>query len=294
MAIVNHAKREINAKIVYYGHESAGKGTSLRYVFDRIKPALRGELKIQSTAGSTLLFFDFSPFEQPVFGGYRIRFHIYTLHGNVTNPAAWKMTLKGTDGLVFVADASPGTLPATQQSLSQVRDFLNAYGVGLHDIPMVLQLNKADQVGQISAAELAASLGLADCSTCPTTATTGEGVLEALSQLSREIMQRIRESGAVPQEDGMAVENCTEADSGDIQRNTDSDSKFSASVEQVVECLPDEAPAPASQADTDGEVQITVGEAGVRVEGCTVRIPLDVTQAGGVQRLVLTVAIGPG
>lgn len=293
MAIVNHAKREINAKIVYYGHESAGKGTSLRYVFDRIKPTLRGELKIQPTTGSTLLFFDFSPFEQPVFGGYRIRFHIYTLHGNVTNPAAWKMTLKGTDGLVFVADASPGALPATQQSLLQVRDFMNAYGVGLHDIPMVLQFNKADQVGQVSAAELASNLGLADCSACLTTATTGEGVLEALSQLSREIMQRIRERADLPQEEGMIVEVNAGTDSGDIQRNIDPDSELPGSIMRVDECQPDEEPSSASQADTD-VLQITVGETGVSVEGSKVRIPLDITQAGGVQRLVLTVAIGPG
>ena len=293
MAIVNHAKREINAKIVYYGHEGAGKGTSLRYVFERIKPTLRGDLKIQPTAGSTLLFFDFSPFEQPVFGGYRIRFHIYTLHGNVTNPAAWKMTLKGTDGLVFVADASPGALPATQQSLLQARDFLNAYGVGLHDIPMIVQLNKADQVGQISPLEFASTLGLADCSTILTTATTGEGLLEVLSQLSRDIMLRIRESGDVPLEECVIVENSPVADNCDIEENSDSDADAPVSEELFVECLPEEEPAIAGQAVTN-ELQLNVGEAGVSMEGGMVRIPLDVTQAGCVQRLVLTVAIGPG
>ena len=96
MAIVNHTKREINAKIVYYGPEGAGKGTSLRYVYDRIKTSLRGELKILPTAGSALLFFDFSPFEQPVFNGYRIRFHIYTLQGKVANPAAWRNVLRSS------------------------------------------------------------------------------------------------------------------------------------------------------------------------------------------------------
>ena len=293
MAIVNHAKREINAKIVYYGHEGAGKGTSLRYVFERIKPTLRGDLKIQPTAGSTLLFFDFSPFEQPVFGGYRIRFHIYTLHGNVTNPAAWKMTLKGTDGLVFVADASPGALPATQQSLLQARDFLNAYGVGLHDIPMIVQLNKADQVGQISPLEFASTLGLADCSTILTTATTGEGLLEVLSQLSRDIMLRIRESGDVPLEDGVVVENSPVADNCDMEEDSNFDSDAPVSEERIVECLPEEEPTIAGQAVSD-ELQLTVGEAGVSMEGGMVRIPLDITQAGGVQRLVLTVAIGPG
>lgn len=293
MAIVNHAKREINAKIVYYGHDGAGKGTSLRYVFDRIKPSLRGELKNQPTAGSTLLFFDFSPFEQAVFSGYRIRFHIYTLHGKVANPAAWKMTLKGTDGLVFVADASPEALTVTQQSLSQARDFMNAYGVGLHDIPMVLQLNKIDQAGQISAADLAFRLGLADCNTCLTTATTGEGVLEVLSRLSREILSRIKVSGDVPQEESLPAEASAEVESADNRGSMDTESDYSESVEQVAECLQYEEPVVATPVALEG-LQVSVAEAGVSVEGGTVRIPLDVIQESGIQRLVLTVAIGPG
>src|SRR5690242_6071973 len=102
MALVNHTKREINAKIVYYGPEKAGKATSLRYVYDRVKPELRGAMKAVPASGSSLLFFDFSPFDLPVFEGYRLRLHIYTLQGVVANPAAWKMTLKGVDGLVIV------------------------------------------------------------------------------------------------------------------------------------------------------------------------------------------------
>lgn len=293
MAIVNHAKKEINAKIIYYGHEGVGKKTLLRYVFDRIKPTLRGELKSQVTAGSTLLFFDFSPFEQAVFGGYRIRFHIYTLHGRVVNPAAWKMTLKGADGLVFVADASQGAMPATEQSLSQLIDFMGVYGVSLSEMPMILQFNKADQVGQVSTAGLAAGLGLADCRTLLTTATTGENVLEVVSQLSREIMQRIRESGDVPLEEDLVVETGTEKEIDDIQDDSVADSELPVSAEQVAELLPSEVPAIDTPVDTD-RLQIKVAESGVIVEGSMVRIPLDVIRADAVQRLVLTVAIGPG
>src|SRR5512137_12197 len=126
MALVNHAKHEINAKIVYYGHEGAGKRASLQYIYDRIRPALRGELKTLPTGGDSLLFFDFSPFEKPVFGGYRLRFHVYSLTGMVSNPAAWKMTLKGADGLVIVADAAPENLPAARESILLLRDSLGA------------------------------------------------------------------------------------------------------------------------------------------------------------------------
>ena len=86
MALFNHAKREINAKIVYYGHEDVGKRASLQYIYDRIRPALRGEMKTLPTGGDSLLFFDFSPFEKPVFGGYRLRFHMYSLTGKVSVP----------------------------------------------------------------------------------------------------------------------------------------------------------------------------------------------------------------
>ena len=158
MALINRTKREINAKIVYYGREGVGKRVSLKYLYDRIKPSLRGELKTVPASGDSLLFFDFSPFEHPVFDGYHIRFHMYSLTGAVTNPAAWKMTLKGADGVMIVADASPETAPATRESISRLRGFLAAYGVGLHDIPCVLQLNRVGGAGRSPEAGIAEKL----------------------------------------------------------------------------------------------------------------------------------------
>lgn len=292
MAIVNHSKREINAKIVYFGHEGAGKGTSLRYVYDRIKPTLRGELKSLPTAGSALLFFDFTPFEQPVLDGYRIRFHIYTLHGRVANPAAWKMTLKGTDGLVFVADASVEGLPAAQQSLTQLRCFLNSYGVGLDDIPLVLQLNKADRTVRLSASEAASMLGFAECDTCLTTALTGDGVLEALTTLSRRIMSSIRERSALSPGGEAAV-----ADSGSDY----ADEALQPAGTTVVAQPPREAgpvttfaPDEASFSTGGAGLRISVAETGVSVEEGSVRIPLEVAHQGGMRRLVVTVSVAQG
>lgn len=291
MAIVNHMKREINAKIVYYGPEGAGKGTSLRYVYERIKPSLRGELKILPTAGSALFFFDFSPFEQPVFNGYRIRFHIYTLQGKVANPAAWKMTLKGTDGLVFVADATSEAQAEGQRELAQLREFLNLYGVSLDEIPMVLQINKTDLPGRVMPAEIASTLGLDDCTACVTSAAKGEGVLEVLTTLSREVLQRIKEAGLIaPQQDEAGA--CT----------GDEDDIGPACAAHRLEALPPtEAdagyvlaePPPDGQPD-EAALRVTVAKGGVSIEGGTVRIPLDVAQPGGAQRLVVTVTVGPG
>ena len=295
MAIINHAKREINAKIVYFGHEGAGKGTSLRYVYGRIKPSLRGELKVLPTAGSALLFFDFTPFEQSLFNGYRIRFQIYTLTGTVTNPAAWKMMLKGTDGLVLVADAGREKLPIVRQNVQQLRGVLNSYGVSLDEIPLVLQLNKADGAGRVSSDEVASFLGLAECDVRLTTATKGEGVLEALTSLSGKIMARIGEQGDVP-----GTEQEREADSAGSDAvairpaaRTREPEHHVMDAGLVPAAMPEEAP---SSIDRPGNAQVRVRVAadGVCMEGGSVRIPLVLEQQEGVRRLTVTVTVEPG
>lgn len=285
MAIVNHAKQEINAKIVYCGQPGAGKATSLRYIYDRIKPSLRGEMKAQPTAGSTLHFFDFSPFEQPVFGGYKLRFHVYTLHASVDNPAAWKMTLKGADGLVFVMDGGPDALPAAQQSLAETCEFLNAYGVGLADIPMVLQVNKSDR-STLSSSEQATLLGLEGCNSCLTTATTGKGVLEALSLLSRDIITSIRERDNIPPY-------------GDIKADSAADDQVvpTCAAENTAENHTEPEQAVLADRNLDlqassADLKITLAEAGLSTVGKTVQIPLDISLSGESRRLVLTISIG--
>lgn len=297
MAIVNHAKREINAKIVYYGHEGSGKETSLRYMYNRIKPTLRGELKTQATAGSKLVFFDFSPFEQPIYEGYRLRFHIYTLQGKVTNPASWKMTLKGADGIVIVTDASKRESPAALQSLIQMNEFMSAYGIGLDDVPIVLQFNKADRAGQVTASELASELGLMERKARLTTAVSGDGVLEVLSILSHQILERVRQILIVPQgeaTEAQLVSESSELVDGAVEPldGTD-DQEPLEEVDPAAEYLPLEEAIFAGQADDD-RLQIKVTEEGICVEGATIRIPLAITQAGGVQQLVVTIAVGPG
>ena len=295
MAIVNHAKREINAKIVYFGHEGAGKGTSLRYVYGRIKQSLRGELKVLPTAGSALLFFDFTPFEQSLFNGYRIRFQIYTLTGAVTNPAAWKMMLKGIDGLVFVADAGREKLPIVRQNVQQLRGVLNSYGVALDEVPLVLQLNKADTAGRVSSDEVASLLGLAECDVRLTTATKGEGVLEALTSLSGKIMARIGEQVDVP---GTEQERRTDSAGSDVaairpaSRALEPEQSVTAAG-LVPAAMPEEAPVDIDRSG-DARVRVRVAADGVCMEGGSVRIPLVLEQPDGVRRLTVTVTVEPG
>ena len=293
MALINHAKREINAKIVYYGREGVGKRASLQYVYDRIKPVLRGELKTLPTGADSLLFFDFSPFEKPMFDGYRIRFHMYSLTGKVANPAAWKMTLKGADGLVIVADSAPEMLSATRESIAQLREFLAAYGVGLHDIPCVLQLNSACRGLQPPAAVTAAELDVPDMQTCLTEADSGEGVLKVLSLLSREIVQRIGQNDALR---GPAVvelsDGSEEAGSPDVSTPRAPDELL---IPAAAGSLPEEDTVMHSVLRGDGAegLQVALAGEGAGSADGVVRIPLEITLGGITHRLVVSIAIDP-
>lgn len=293
MALINHAKREINAKIVYYGREGAGKRVSLQYLYERIKPSLRGELKIVPASGDSLLFFDFSPFDHPLFGGYRLRFHMYSLTGKVSNPAAWKMTLKGADGVVIVADAAPEMLPAAREGISRLREFLAAYGVGLHDIPCVLQLNRVGSHGRPAGPGIAAELDLPDMQTCFSEAGSDGGVLEAISLLSRDILARIGQDGSL-QAGGRPLtpeEVTAEEPLADISPEPEAGLPGPGPVPSN----PEGASWSAERREDDGahreRPQVAlVGEGAVCSDG-TLRIPLEITLAGASRRLVVSIAI---
>ncbi len=292
MALVNHAKREINAKIVYFGQEKVGKATSLRYVYDRIKPSLRGELKAIPASGSSLLFFDFSPFEQLVYGGYRVRLHIYTLQGKVINPAAWKMTLKGADGIVIVADASPVEVSSSCESLLQLREYLGGYGVGLHDIPFVLQLNKKDLSGQTSVEDATKAMGLHDSKSFLTSAVSGTGILETLTALSKLIMEQIGRREDLQQIDTLCTGDkksqsisVGEQQTGVVASN-DSKASYVSDIDSVLT-----SDAVADIENTIFAPAVSLGESGVSLNGTTVRIPLNISKPGGLQRIVVTVDV---
>jgi signal recognition particle receptor subunit beta len=291
MALINHAKREINAKIVYYGREGVGKRISLQYLYDRIKPSLRGELKVVPASGDSLLFFDFSPFEQSVFGGYKLRFHMYSLTGRVANPAAWKMTLKGADGLVIVADASPESLTSSRESVSRLRGFLSAYGVALQDLPCVLQINSSGVNGPSSASDIAAELDLSNIQSCHSEAGSGEGVLKALSMLSRDIMSRIGQDDAL-----RSGENRIQAESAQVAEGsapsailleTEDRQAAHATVDSVVV----EPPAGAGKTGEGEPLCVALSGEGVVTRGTEVRIPLEISCGEVTKRLVISVSI---
>ena len=196
MALVNQTKREINAKIVFFGPGLAGKATSLKHVFNKLKPEFRGAMKVMNVQDARMLFFDFTPPGDGNVDGYRVRFHLYTISGRDVDPAAWKMVLKGVDGVVFVADGSSQRVEENRTGLGDLAGFLKGYGQSLATVPAVLQANKSDLPDAMSAAELERALSLSGVPVFGASSQRGEGVLQALMALVKSILAGMRAKGA--------------------------------------------------------------------------------------------------
>ena len=144
MTFINYASREINCKIVYYGPGLCGKTTNLQYIFDSTAPQARGKLISLATETDRTLFFDFMPLELGTVRGFKTRFHLYTVPGQVFYDASRKLILKGVDGVVFVADSQEERMDANIESLYNLEENLQSQGYDLMKLPYVLQLNKRD------------------------------------------------------------------------------------------------------------------------------------------------------
>lgn len=210
MALINHTKKEINAKIVYAGPGAAGKETTLQFIYNKLKPEFRGPLKTARLQDDTMLFFDFMPPAEGSVQGYNVRFHLYTLPGELTDPLSWKMLLKGVDGIVFVADLTASRLGQDRASLDQLQELLAEYGKGLTALPLVVQANKRDSSEAVALDELRQTLGRAALPLVPASAVSGEGVLESLFQVVKTVLKELRESGLTLDTPPERVDSSTE------------------------------------------------------------------------------------
>jgi signal recognition particle receptor subunit beta len=201
MALVHHEKKEINAKIVYYGPGLSGKTTNLKYLYEKMKPEYRGQLKFLNTKSGKMLFFDFMRPDQIGINGYDVRFHIYTVPDETTDFAIWKTVLKGMDGLVFVADSEPYRLPDNLLSLEKLNEYLQTQEKGIEDVPCLFQCNKQDIPGATTLEEMKDILRATDYHMIPASAQKGEGVLNTLSTIVKMVVQGLREAPPAVEKD---------------------------------------------------------------------------------------------
>jgi signal recognition particle receptor subunit beta len=189
MALVNHTTREINAKIVYYGPGLCGKTTNIHLIYHRIAPGQRGKLISLSTETDRTLFFDFLPVELGTIKNYKVRFHLYTVPGQVFYNATRKLVLKGADGVIFVADSQRAMLDANLESMTNLRDNFTEQGINLSDFPMVIQFNKRDLPDVLSVEELNAAMNPRKVPFYEAVAMTGDGVLKTFTAISKLVLQ---------------------------------------------------------------------------------------------------------
>jgi mutual gliding-motility protein MglA len=158
MSMINYASREINCKLVYYGPGLGGKTTNLEFVYNKVSPNSRGKLISLATETERTLFFDFLPVDLGTIRGFKTRFHLYTVPGQVYYNASRKLILKGVDGVVFVADSQIERMEANIESMQNLYDNMAQHGYNLTTIPFLVQYNKRDLPNAATLGELQAAL----------------------------------------------------------------------------------------------------------------------------------------
>ncbi|GFO57850.1 hypothetical protein GMST_01750 [Geomonas silvestris] len=277
MALVNQAKREINAKLVFYGPGLSGKSTNLKHVHGKLRPEFRGAMKVMSVQEARMLFFDFTPPGDGNVLGYRVRFHVYTVSGEVVEPAAWKMVLKGVDGVVFVADASPGRAEANRESLDHLDAFLKGYGQSLSSVPLVFQYNKSDLPDAVAQQDLERILNPSRLPNFQASSQRGEGVLQTLLALVKTVLNELRTKGLEGVAGAEALQGLVEPPAGAAEA-----------------AVPVAAPGAGGGADSGEALSLELAGTARPLAGGKIEVPLTVSCGARRKTVLLTLSLTLG
>jgi signal recognition particle receptor subunit beta len=191
MSMINYASREINCKLVYYGPGLGGKTTNLEYVYSKVSPDTRGKLISLATEQERTLFFDFLPVDLGSIRGFKTRFHLYTVPGQVYYNASRRLILKGVDGIVFVADSQAERMDANIAAMQNLYENLSDYGYDPAQIPIVLQWNKRDLPTAVTVEEMRNNLNPDNLLEFEAVAVSGEGVFDTLKAVSKLVIKTL-------------------------------------------------------------------------------------------------------
>ncbi|NWF76725.1 MAG: GTPase domain-containing protein [Nitrospirae bacterium] len=192
MSFINYSSREINCKIVYYGPGLCGKTTNLQYIYRRTNPDQKGKLISLATETERTLFFDFLPLALGDIKGFRIRFHLYTVPGQVFYAASRKLILKGVDGVVFVADSQIERMESNLESIDDLAINLAEQGYELDKLPFVIQYNKRDLPNIVPVEEMNRLLNHRSVPYFEAVAVTGKGVFETLKTVAKKVLIELK------------------------------------------------------------------------------------------------------
>jgi len=195
MSFINYSSREINCKIVYYGPGLCGKTTNLQYVYAKTNPEAKGKMISLATETERTLFFDFLPLSLGEIRGFKTRFHLYTVPGQVFYDASRKLILKGVDGVVFVADSQLERMEANLESVENLRTNLAEQGYDLDRLPYVVQYNKRDLPSAVSLEELQRAINTRNVPAFAAVAPTGVGVFDTLKAIAKQVLTELKRGG---------------------------------------------------------------------------------------------------
>ncbi len=194
MTFINYAAREINCKIVYYGPGLCGKTTNLQHIYERAGASTKGKLISLATETERTLFFDFLPLDLGTIRGFKSRFHLYTVPGQVFYDASRKLILKGVDGVIFVADSQDARMDANIESLRNLARNLKLQGYDIRTVPYVLQLNKRDLPDATSTEVMLKRLRFKGEDYFEAVASRGTGVFETLKGVARQVFLSLKKA----------------------------------------------------------------------------------------------------
>ena len=191
MSLINYSSKEITCKIVYYGCGRCGKTTNLQYIYSKIPQVKRSSMVSLATEKDRTLFFDFLPLDLGEIAGYKTRFQLYTVPGQVFYNSTRKLVLQGVDGVVFVADSQVELWQENIDSLMNLQENLNALGLNVGKLPLVMQYNKRDLPNIVAVADLDRALNFRRVPFFESKATLGVGVFDTLKAVSALVLQSI-------------------------------------------------------------------------------------------------------
>lgn len=192
MSFINYANREINCKIVYYGPGLSGKTTNITQIYRTVNPELRGKMVTLNTEMDRTLFFDFLPIELGEISGFKARFHLYTVPGQVFYEASRKLILKGADGVVFVADSLRDRMDANYEAMRDLKENLKTYNQDINELPYVLQLNKRDLTDIHDISYLTSELRIGKEPVMEAVAVENDGVQATVREVAKQVLHRLQ------------------------------------------------------------------------------------------------------
>lgn len=198
MVSINYATREVSCKIVFYGPGLSGKTTNLQYVHAKVPPDTKGKLISLATDADRTLYFDFLPINIGSINGFAAKFQLYTVPGQVYYNATRKLVLRGTDGLVFVADSQPDKMDENIESLNNLKENMAEYGYDINEVPIVIQYNKQDLPGVSTVEEMRPILNPHNWPEFRASATEGFGVFDTLKCILKLVLEKAK-TGGTPQ-----------------------------------------------------------------------------------------------